>query len=192
MTTTIPDGTNRPTTTAAPMPQGWVVETIIEGRMAWMVKPEPLKPYTFTHDLARAHVFEREGEARDSRASVWCWHDRHGQHPSLEVVWFSDTYRAKVAACVLADSNSPDVLAIDPQSDAARLARHRDLHRTVHPDVAAAARAQQEALCLLTHQRNEAVAHLHALLNQRRTATQMLEAERAAREWLVSIGSEPG
>ena len=33
--------------------------------------------------------------------------------------------------------------------------------------------------------------HLHALLNQRRTATQMLDAERAAREWLENIGSEP-
>lgn len=80
---------------------------------------------------------------------------------------------------------------IDPESDTARLAHHRALHRTVHPDIAAAARAQQEALCLLAHQRNEAAAHLHALLNQRRTATQMLDAERAARDWLVSIGSEP-
>ncbi len=58
--TILPDGTNRPTTTA-PMPQGWVVEAIIEGRMAWLIKPEPLKSYTFTHDLAQAHVFEREG-----------------------------------------------------------------------------------------------------------------------------------
>lgn len=40
-------------------------------------------------------------------------------------------------------------------------------------------------------QAEQAITHLHALLNQRRTATQMLEAERAAREWLVSIGSEP-
>ena len=80
---------------------------------------------------------------------------------------------------------------IDPQSDSARLARHIALHRTVHPDIAAAARTQQEAHLLAVHQRNEAVAHLHALLNQRRTATQMLEAERAARDWLASIGSEP-
>jgi hypothetical protein len=35
-----------------------------------------------------------------------------------------------------------------------------------------------------------AISHLHALLNSRRTATQAWEAERAAREWLESIGSE--
>lgn len=107
--TILPDGTNRPTT-AAPMPQGWVVEAIIEGRMAWLIKPEPLKSYTFTHDLAQAHVFEREGEARDCRAAVWCWHDRHGQHPTLTVIWFSDIYRAKVADCVLAASAHAQVI----------------------------------------------------------------------------------
>lgn len=84
---------------------------------------------------------------------------------------------------------------IDPQSDSARLARHRDLHSPVHPDVAAAAESARAAALdmfkLAATQRDQAIAHLHALLNQRRTATQMQEAERAAREWLESIGSEP-
>lgn len=45
-------------------------------------------------------------------------------------------------------------------------------------------------LALAITQRDEAVRHLHAILNSQRTATQALEAERAAREWLESIGSE--
>ena len=48
----------------------------------------------------------------------------------------------------------------------------------------------QQAAGIARNQRDEAIVHLHALLNQRRTATQMLEAEREAREWLASIGSE--
>ena len=92
----IPDGTNR-LSQAAPVKHGWVVETIIEGRMAWMIKPVPLTSHTFDYDLAKAHIFEREGYARDCKASVWCWHDRHGQHAHLEVVWCNDDYRAKVA-----------------------------------------------------------------------------------------------
>lgn len=95
--TTVSDASQTPTT-AGPAPEGWVVETIIEGRMAWMVKPVPLTSYTFTHELAKAHIFERYGEARDSRAAVWCWHDRHGMHPSLEVIWLTDEYRAQIAA----------------------------------------------------------------------------------------------
>ena len=96
-TTIIPDGSNKPSTTG-PAPRGWSVETIIDGRMAWMIRPVPLQPYTFTFDLALAHVFEREGEARDSRAAVWCWHDRHGQHPTLTVIYITDEYRARIAA----------------------------------------------------------------------------------------------
>ena len=95
--TILPDGTNRPSATT-PMPWGWAVEAIIDGRMAWMIKPEPLQSYTFTHDLARAHLFERHGEAYDCRCSVWCWHDRHGQRPPLNVVWVDDQYRARIAA----------------------------------------------------------------------------------------------
>lgn len=95
--TTVADASRAPCT-AGPAPEGWVVETIIEGRAAWMIKPEPLTNYTFTHELEKAHVFEREGEARDSRAAVWCWHDRHGQHPSIEVIYLTDGYRAQIAA----------------------------------------------------------------------------------------------
>jgi len=37
----------------------------------------------------------------------------------------------------------------------------------------------------------EALKLLHTLLNGRLNATQMLAAEKEAREWLDSIGSEP-
>jgi len=162
----------------------------------------------------------------------------------------------------------------DPQSDSARLARHRALHSPVHPDVAAAAKAaqrqnlidqgwtpprkpgfqpqvptmaylhptadgcvttdptayqaprelllkndvydyitwmeagidewratafqwrdvamkaqDQHRLALLKAQ--TAIGHLQDILNQRCTATQRLEAENAARDWLHSIGSKP-
>lgn len=97
MVTIIPDGSNQPST-AGTAPSGWAVETIIEGRLAWMIEPEPLQPYTFTFDLAQAHIFEREGQARDCRSSVWCWHDRHGMHPHLDVIWLDDKYRARIAA----------------------------------------------------------------------------------------------
>ena len=43
---------------------------------------------------------------------------------------------------------------------------------------------------MLAESYNAAIAHLHALLNQRLTATQMQAAEAAAREWLAGIGSE--
>jgi|GEM_PF-5145646 len=84
----------------------------------------------------------------------------------------------------------------DPQSDSARLARHRDLHRTVHPDVAATAQRAAEHLSRLAlvnsqHQLQIAIGHLQALLNTQRTATQAWEAEKQARDWLESIGSEP-
>lgn len=36
-----------------------------------------------------------------------------------------------------------------------------------------------------------AIGHLHTLLNSQRTAVQSWEAEKAARDWLESIGSEP-
>lgn len=37
-----------------------------------------------------------------------------------------------------------------------------------------------------------AIRHLQAILNESRTFAESMEAERAARDWLVSIGSEPG
>jgi len=81
-------------------------------------------------------------------------------------------------------------LQIDPDSDQARLDAHRRLHAIVHPDIAAASRRNSEYMALMAHQRNEAIVHLQAILNDRRTATQALESDRAAREWLRSIGSE--
>lgn len=48
----------------------------------------------------------------------------------------------------------------------------------------------QQAAGIAREQRDQAVAHLHTLLNQRLTATQMQAAEAAAREWLAGIGSE--
>lgn len=83
--------------TEGPAPSGWVVETIIEGRMAWMVKPVPLESYAFTFDLSQAHIFEHHSDARGCAASVWCWHDRNGANISLEVVWLNDEYRAEFA-----------------------------------------------------------------------------------------------
>ena len=78
----------------------------------------------------------------------------------------------------------------DTDSDSARIARHRALHNIglpQHPEIA----ARNEYFSLMVTQRDEAVAHLHAVLNSQRTATQAMEADRAAREWLASIGSEP-
>jgi hypothetical protein len=46
-------------------------------------------------------------------------------------------------------------------------------------------------MALMLFQRKEAISHLQAILNIRRTATQALESDRAAREWLCSIGSDP-
>lgn len=54
--------------------------------------------------------------------------------------------------------------------------------------VAAMPEIEQHVIAL---QGQQAIDHLHALLNTQRTATQALEAERAARDWLDSIGSEP-
>lgn len=77
----------------------------------------------------------------------------------------------------------------DRDSDSARLARHRELHNIglpPHPEVV----ARTEYTQLMEIQRNEAVAHLQAILNSHRTATQALETEQSAREWLRSIGSD--
>lgn len=71
----------------------------------------------------------------------------------------------------------------DPDTDAARLARHRALHNIglpPHPHQA-----------LIATQRDEAILHLHAILNTQRTATQSWQAEQEARQWLASIGSDP-
>lgn len=82
----------------------------------------------------------------------------------------------------------------DPDSNEARLARHRALHSVVHPDVAAASRESDrkwmQSVTMAAIQRDTAIRHLHALLNSRRTATQSWEAEQEARLWLESIGSE--
>ena len=77
---------------------------------------------------------------------------------------------------------------IDPDSNEARLARHRDAFRTVHPDVAAGRRA---ALANFQEQLQVAIGHLQAVLNKCRSADEQQRADTAARDWLVSIGSEP-
>lgn len=46
------------------------------------------------------------------------------------------------------------------------------------------------SMVLAQMQRDQAIAHLHALLNSRRTATQAWDAEHEARQWLAGIGSE--
>lgn len=83
----------------------------------------------------------------------------------------------------LADSS--DQGQPDPDTDTARLAHHRALHNIglpPHPEVMDSAIAK--------HQRDEAIRHLHAILNHKRTATQSWQAEQEARQWLESIGSE--
>ena len=77
----------------------------------------------------------------------------------------------------------------DHDTDTARVDAHRRLHNIglpTHPDLMARVVAETVAKV----QRDQAIAHLHKLLNSRRTATQAQEDERAAREWLESIGSE--
>lgn len=83
---------------AGPSPIGWVVEAIIEGRMAWLIEPIPLENYTFTFDLEKAHVFERYEEARDCKSSVWCSVNSRGISSSMDVILFTDEYRAAIAA----------------------------------------------------------------------------------------------
>ena len=79
-------------------------------------------------------------------------------------------------------------MSIDQNRDAARLARHRDLFRTVHPDIAAANRA---ALGNAQEQLQVAIGHLQAMLNKARNFQDQQDADTAARDWLISIGSEP-
>lgn len=45
---------------------------------------------------------------------------------------------------------------------------------------------------LIAQQRDDAIRHLHAILNQQRTATQSWQSEQEARQWLESIASDPG
>lgn len=84
---------------------------------------------------------------------------------------------------------------IDPQSNEAILARHRDYFRTVHPDVKAAAMRESEAkrtaLGNAQTALQTAIRHLQAVLNEPRTHEAQQRADTAAREWLASIGSEP-
>lgn len=79
---------------------------------------------------------------------------------------------------------------IDPQSDQARLTRHRAASRVVHPDISAAVRRNAERQALMIQQRDEAVQHLQKILNRSRTATESWQAEQEARQWLESVGSE--
>jgi len=83
---------------------------------------------------------------------------------------------------------------IDPHTNEAILARHRDYFRTVHPDVLAAAmreaEAKRTALDNAQAALQTAIAHLQALMAQTAPAGQSA-VERAARDWLTSICSEP-
>lgn len=77
-----------------PAAKGFIVETLIEGRFAWLVQPIPLTRYTFTFELAKAWVFERYGEARDHRSSAWCGMDSKGIRLNMRFIEISDEYRA--------------------------------------------------------------------------------------------------
>lgn len=75
---------------------------------------------------------------------------------------------------------------MDPRNDADRIAAHRKLHNIglpPHPQVLALTNCQEQL--------QAAVRHLQAILNESRTATESWQAEQAARQWLLSIGSEP-
>lgn len=77
------------------------------------------------------------------------------------------------------------ILLPDPDSDRARLERHRKLHNlgiAPHPEAVANA--------IKLEQLDAAIQHLKAILNVRMTANEMLAAEKAARDWLDSIGEE--
>lgn len=84
----------------------------------------------------------------------------------------------------------------DPDSNEARLARHRALFSLgPPPNLGVVEKARLNGLTSLAlensqHQLRIAIGHLHALLNTQRTATQSWEAEGATRDWLRSIGSE--
>ena len=76
----------------------------------------------------------------------------------------------------------------DNDSDTARLARHRDAHRIVHPNIVA---ENQRAIAEYHRQLDVAIGHLQAVLNKSRTHAEQQAADTAARDWLISIGSEP-
>jgi len=84
---------------------------------------------------------------------------------------------------------------IDPHSNEAILARHRDYWRTVHPDVLAAAmreaEAKRTALDNAQAALQTAIGHLQEVLNKPRSHEAQQRADTAARQWLESIGSEP-
>jgi len=86
---------------------------------------------------------------------------------------------------------------VDQDTDAARLERHRALHNIVlppHPELTEKARRAgltHLALANCQQQLQVAIRHLQAILNESRTATQSWQAEQEARQWLLSIGSEP-
>jgi hypothetical protein len=62
----------------------------------------------------------------------------------------------------------------------------------VHPDVAASHRAARDtALDTAQEQLSIAIGHLHAVLHDRATYHEQQLANCAARDWLVSIGSDP-
>jgi hypothetical protein len=92
--------------------------------------------------------------------------------------------------CDACENGKPEI--VDPDSDTARLQRHRDLFRTVPANVSEARRNEAEAIWLLFTQRREAIKHLEAILNTQRTAVQAMESEQNARDWLNSISSEHG
>lgn len=95
--TILPAGTGLPASTG-PAPVGYVVEAMIEGRMAWLTEPVPLQPYSFSFELEKAHVFERFGLARDAGAAVSCSiESKTGIWPSITIITFDDEYRAWIA-----------------------------------------------------------------------------------------------
>lgn len=90
----------------------------------------------------------------------------------------------------------PELLQAAEMVEAA--ARHRFMVEAANADaqirdklIAMGWTPPPQAAAVVLQQRQQAIDHLHALLNTQRTATQALEAEWAARNWLDSIGSEP-
>lgn len=80
-----------------PAINGWVIEAIIETKLAWLIEPRPHEYYTFTFDLEKAYVFDKEHVASTIKDCVHCGLETKGMIPNLELVYVNDKYRASVA-----------------------------------------------------------------------------------------------
>lgn len=88
---------SRAVSTHGPAKSGYVVEAIIEGKLAWLILPDVLERYTFTFEFAMAQVFDTRQEAINYGSSVQCGYFG-GREGSIAIVLLCDEYRALVAS----------------------------------------------------------------------------------------------